>query len=113
MSAIACDSLPRIGKIGAAYTHVTIQNGDVVAVIGASVECAATRGPIGWLFEMQILRLRSYIPSCFAIKVHHARTCALAGPAERVANLPVNGDDCERTRMPTGSAPSNINPLFS
>lgn len=64
---------------------------DVAAVIGASIECAATREPIGRLFEMQILRLR-YIPSCFAI---NAPRCtrgrairSFAGPVERAANLP-------------------------
>lgn len=39
--------------------------------------------------------------------------CARALSPERAANLPVNGDDCEWTRVPTGSTPLNINPLFS
>jgi len=99
-------------KIRVAYTHVTIQNRDVVAVIGASVKCAATHGSIGRLFEMQILRLSSYISSCFVINVH-AHTYALAEPAKHAANLSVNGDNCERMHVPIESVPSNINSLFS
>lgn len=66
---------------------------DVVAIIGVSIEYAATRKPIGWLFEMQISRLCSYILSCFAINV--PRSYGLAVSPERAANLPVNGDDCK------------------
>jgi len=112
LHAIVCDSHYHASKDqSCVHTHVTIQNRDVVAVIGASVKCAATHGPIGRLFEMQILRLSSYIPSCFVINVH-AYTYALAEPAKHAANLSVNGDNCERMRVPIEPAPSNINSLF-
>lgn len=50
------------------HTRHGTQNEDVVAVIVASVECAATRGPIGRLFEMQILRLPSVYSVVFCDK---------------------------------------------
>lgn len=56
-------------------------------------------GLSGGFLRCRFYRLPSYIPSCFAINVHRARIYAFAGLAERAANLPVNSDDCERTRV--------------
>lgn len=112
---IVCDSHYHVLE-DQSHSHVTAQNGDViVAVIGAFVECAATRGPIERLFEMQILRLPSVYSVMFCDKPASCTHLWARGTGRACREFIgqwwrlVTNACCS----PPGLAPSNINPLFS